>query len=116
MNRGDVVIADFPFQDVPVAKIRPAMVVQNDTDNRVLPNTILAMITGNLTDAGKPTNLLIDPTTPEGAGSGLKGPSLVKCGNLATVRQQRVLRIIGRLHDPLMQQINECLKAALELA
>jgi mRNA-degrading endonuclease toxin of MazEF toxin-antitoxin module len=83
MTRGDVVIANFPFQDVPGAKVRPALVVQNNSDNAALPNTILAMITGNLADAGRPTNLLVDPTSAEGAGSGLRGPSLVKCENLA---------------------------------
>jgi mRNA interferase MazF len=115
MNRGDVVVANFPFQDVPGAKVRPALVVQNDADNAALPNTILAMITGNLADAGRATTLLVDPATPDGAGSGLSGPSLVKCENLATVRQFRVIRTIGRLSDVLMRQIDACLKAALDL-
>jgi mRNA interferase MazF len=47
MKRGDVVIADFPFQDVPGSKIRPAVVVQNDADNGTQVNTILVMITGS---------------------------------------------------------------------
>jgi mRNA interferase MazF len=115
MRRGDVVLADFPFQDVPGSKVRPALVVQNDADNQALANTILAMITGNLRDTGRPTNVLVDPAAPEGAGCGLRGPSLVKCGNLATVRQQRVLQVIGRLSDSLLQKVNDCLKAALEL-
>jgi mRNA interferase MazF len=115
MKRGDVVIADFPFQDVPGSKVRPALVVQNDTDNAALDNTILAMITGSKRGLGRPTNVLVDPATPEGAGSGLTGPSLVKCGNLATVRQSRVLKIIGRLSAALMQQVDDALKTALAL-
>ena len=51
MKRGDVVLADFPFQDTPGSKVRPAVVVQNDADNQSLANTVLAMITGNLTTA-----------------------------------------------------------------
>jgi len=115
MNRGDVVIVPFPFQDKPGEKIRPAVVVQCDVENRRLANTILAMITGNLDDAGQPTTVLVDPTTPEGAGSGLTGPSLVKCHNLATIRQRRVKQVIGHLSATIMQQINLGLKAALEL-
>lgn len=115
MKRGDVVIADFPYQDVPGSKIRPAVVVQNDTDNAALPNTILAMITGNLADAARPTAVLVDPATPEGAGSGLSGPSLIKCGNLATVRQVRVKRIIGHLSDAIVRKVDGALKAALAL-
>jgi mRNA-degrading endonuclease toxin of MazEF toxin-antitoxin module len=89
MNRGDVVLVPFPFQDRPGEKIRPAVVVQSDAGNARLANTILAMITGNLKDAGQPATVLIDPATADGAGSGLHGPSLVKCYNLATVRQQQ---------------------------
>jgi len=48
MNRGDVVLVPFPFQDKPGEKVRPAVVVQSDAENRRLANTILAMITGNL--------------------------------------------------------------------
>ncbi len=115
MNRGDVVIVPFPYQDKPGEKIRPAVVVQSDAENRRLANTILAMITGNLDDAGQPTTVLVDPGTPGGSGSGLHGPSLVKCYNLSTVRQRRVLHVIGHLSDVVMQQVNDALKRALEL-
>jgi mRNA interferase MazF len=115
MNRGDVVVVPFPFQDKPGEKVRPAVVVQADAENRRLANTVLAMITGNLADAGQPTTVLVDPTTPDGAGSGLSGPSLIKCYNLATVRQRRVLHVIGHLSDAIMRQVDAALKAALQL-
>jgi mRNA interferase MazF len=115
MNRGDVVLVPFPFQDRPGEKIRPAVVVQSDAGNTRLGNTILAMITGNLKDAGQPTTVFIDPGTADGAGSGLGGPSLVKCYNLATVRQRRVLQVIGHLSAAVMPKVNDALKAALDL-
>ena len=87
MTRGDVVLVPFPFQDKSGEKIRPALVVQSNAENQRLANTILAMLTGNLDDSGEPTTILIDPGTQHGASSGLKGPSLVKCYNLATMRQ-----------------------------
>lgn len=115
MNRGDVVIVPFPFQDKPGEKIRPALVVQGDAENRRLLNTILAMVTGNLNDVGQATTVLVDPASPEGGHSGLRGPSLVKCYNLTTIRQKRVLQVLGHLSDPLMAQIDLALKAALAL-
>ena len=115
MKRGDVVLVPFPFQDKLGEKVRPAVVVQCDAENRRLANTILAMITGNLDDVGKSTTVLIDPQTPEGVKAGLNGPSLVKCYNLATVRQRRIFHILGHLPAPLMLQVNEALNAALEL-
>ena len=44
MNRGDVVIVPFPFQDRPGEKIRPAVVVQSDVENQWLGNTVLALL------------------------------------------------------------------------
>ncbi len=47
-RRGDVVIVDFPFADTGDSKVRPAVVVQNDRDNKRFRKTVIAMITGNL--------------------------------------------------------------------
>jgi mRNA interferase MazF len=115
VKRGDVVVVPFPFQDRPGEKVRPALVVQSDAENQRLANVVLAMITGNLNDTGQPTTVLVDPKTANGAGSGLTASSLVKCYNLATIRKRRVLQVIGHLPDALMQQVNQALRAALEL-
>lgn len=115
MKRGDVVVVPFPFQDKMGEKVRPAVIVQGDSENQRLANTVLAMVTGNLADAGKPTTVVVDPATSDGAGSGLSGPSLVKCYNLATVRQRRVIQVIGHLSSPIIQQIDTALRTALDL-
>jgi mRNA interferase MazF len=115
MKRGDVVLVPFPFQDKLREKIRPAVVVRSDAETARLVNTIVAMITGNTDDAGQPTTLLVDPSTPEGAGSGLAGPSLIKAYNLSTVRQKRVIATVGHLSDVLKNKLDDCLKAALDL-
>ena len=115
MKRGDVVLVPFPFQDKLGEKVRPAVIVQCDAENRRLGNTILAMITGNLDDSDQPTTVFVDPRTTDRAGAGLPGPSLVKCRNLATVRQRRVLHVLGRLSNSLMQDLERALKAALQL-
>jgi mRNA-degrading endonuclease toxin of MazEF toxin-antitoxin module len=39
----------------------------------------------------------------------------VKCGKLFTVSEDHITKKLGQLSQALMQQINECLKAALEL-
>jgi mRNA interferase MazF len=114
-RRGDVVLFDFPYADGTGSKVRPALVVQNDVDNRRLKQTILAMITGNTRHAREPTQLLIDTPTPDGKASGLAGTSAVKCSVLVTVVQSDVKRTIGRLSDGLMDAADDCLKAALDL-
>jgi mRNA-degrading endonuclease toxin of MazEF toxin-antitoxin module len=41
--------------------------------------------------------------------------SVVNCNTLTTVRQDEVLRTLGSLSGSAMQQIDQCLKAALAI-
>jgi len=115
MKRGDVVIVQFPYVDGSRGKNRPALVVQNDRDNQRLTHTVIAMITGNTRHVAETTQVLVDLTTAEGHSAGLNGPSSIKCGNLFTIAQQDVLRVIGHLSPPLLNQADQALKAALQL-
>ena len=98
------------------SKVRPALIVQNDRDNQRLTNAIVALITKNVSRVHEPTQLLIDLSTAEGRQSGLNQTSAVTCGNLFTVAQTKVRRVIGSLSPAAMIQVDACLKAALELA
>jgi mRNA interferase MazF len=115
MKRGDVVILDHPYSDGSGSKVRPALVVQNDRDNRRLTNTMVALITRNISRVGEPSQLLIDVTNSEGRQSGLNQVSAVNCTNLFTVAQTKVRRVIGSLPPSLMAKVDDCLRAALEL-
>lgn len=115
MSRGDVVVVQFPYADGTRGKNRPALVVQNDRDNRRLANTIVAMISGNTQHAAERTQVLVDPGTPHGVSSGLHGPSVVKCCNLVTIRQQDIHSTIGRLSSVLLAEVDDALKAVLQL-
>jgi mRNA interferase MazF len=115
-KRGDIVIVAFPFATGGGGKNRPALVIQGDRNNQRLSNTIVAMITGNTRLAGtEPTQLLIDPTTPDGKLSGLAYPSAVKCENLYTIGQEDIIRTVGSLPASLMVKVDDCLRASLNL-
>jgi mRNA interferase MazF len=115
MNRGQVVIVDFPFTSGTQSKVRPALVVQNDRENRRLSKTIVAMITGNLRRIAEPTHLLLDPSTPDAASCGLHGRSLVTCVNVYTIDQMSVKHVIGSLFTATMTQVDACLRQAFDL-
>lgn len=116
VNRGDVVLVSVPFTSGTASKTRPVLVVQADHNNRRLQDTIVAVITSTTRRASlEPTQLLIEVATPEGRQSGLLHDSAVKCERLHTVLQSQIQRTIGSLPAALMQQVNDCLKAALEL-
>lgn len=116
VQRGDVVIIDHPFSDATGSKVRPAVVVQSDARNALLRETVVVLISKNLKHIGTdPTQLLIDMATPDGKLSGLRVDSAVKCGKLFTLHEDMIRKKIGVLSAPLMKQVNDCLKAALDL-
>ena len=115
VNRGEVVMTRFPHAAGTRGKKRPVVVVQSDVYNSRMRHAIVAEITKNLGAVGDPSCLLIDITTTEGKASGLTQNSVVGCLFLATVAESRISTPIGKLSAPIMQQIDNCLKAALGL-
>ena len=112
---GDVVLARLPLVTRPGAKVRPVLVVQDDTNNARMTNTIVAFITTNTSRSHLPTQVLIDITTPEGQQSGLLAESVVTCENLITIAQSQA-RKIGNLPPSLLRKVDDALKASLGLA
>lgn len=115
VKRGDIILTFVLNVGSQGGKKRPALVVQSDHNNARLDETIIAAITSNLTRVHEATQLLIEVATPDGAASGLLHDSAVRCERLHSIPQADIQRVIGKLSDTLMRQINECLKAALAL-
>ncbi|REJ89239.1 MAG: type II toxin-antitoxin system PemK/MazF family toxin [Planctomycetota bacterium] len=117
VRRGEIVLVDFPFSDQTGRKVRPALVVQNDQWNRVIDDTILALITGSRRRRiGAATQFVSELATPEGQQSGLRLDSIVQCENLVTYDQNMILKRLGSLPQQAMTQIDECLNSALGIA
>ena len=114
-SKGDVVLVDYPFSSGAGLKRRPALVVQNDTDNSRLRNTIIALISSNTSRVHQATQMLIDISTTEGQLSGLHSNSAVVCTALFTIEQRLVVQRIGHLSTSHVSQVDACLKAALGL-
>jgi mRNA-degrading endonuclease toxin of MazEF toxin-antitoxin module len=116
IRRGSVVTLDFPQGPGQPPKRRPAIVIQCDRNNVRLTNAIFAMVSSNVLLAAKePSQVLIDPATPEGKMSGLVRTSVIKCENLYTLPQSTVARTIGHLPPTLLSQLDDALKASLQL-
>lgn len=105
----------FPHAAGTRGKRRPVLVVQSDIYNGRAPHAIVAEITTNLAAASDPTCLLIDISTPDGQASGLNQNSVVTCLFLATLNQDRIDPVIGKLSPAMMQQVDVCLKTAMAL-
>ena len=116
VRHGDVVLLPISFVSGVGSKVRPAVVVQNDNLNVRLQSTVVAIITSTTARTKvEPTQLFIDLSTPDGRRTGLLHDSSVKCEHLDTVDQRDIFRVIGRFSPSLLQQLEPCLKAVLDL-
>jgi mRNA interferase MazF len=112
--RGDIVLADLAYSDRSGTKKRPVLVVSSDRNNQVIDDVILAAIS-SVTRTGAFTHVRVDPTTAEGKSTNLLHVSFIQCENLFTVDKRFIERRLGQLSAQLQNQVNGCLKAALEI-
>ncbi len=113
-RRGDVVLVLFPNSDLRTAKRRPALVIQAADLNTGLPQTLVAMITSNLSRAGHLSRVPVRLASPEGRASGLRTDSVIMADNIATIADSEIDSVLGRL--PEMTAMNAALKCTLGLA
>jgi mRNA interferase MazF len=108
MNRGDVVLFDFPFTDRTGSKLRPAVVVQADFLNRTIDDTVLALVTR--TRRGNSTEVPIEP-----ADAGIRHASIIDCKNLLTADKSFVHAVLGRLPNAIIEKVDRALVISLGL-
>lgn len=112
-KRGDVVLVKFPMPDLSEYKPRPALVIQNDNNNKRLKTTILLQITSNVSRKNEPTQFFISHTNEEGSHAGLKTDSVVKAESIFTLPQENIYKVIGSLTGEALEEIDTCLKVSL---
>jgi mRNA interferase MazF len=110
-RRGDVFVVDFdPTMGAEIRKRRPALVIQNDIDNRHSPVTIVAAITSQVDGTQYPTEVQVRP--PEG---GLSKPSTVLLNQIRSIDGRRLVRRLGHLKPETMRRADRALRISLGL-
>jgi mRNA interferase MazF len=94
-KRGDVVLVLFPDSNLRTAKRRPALVIQADNLNTGLKQTIVAMITSNISRANHPSRVMLLLNSSEGRQAHILMDSVVMTDNLATIRENEIDRSLG---------------------
>jgi mRNA-degrading endonuclease toxin of MazEF toxin-antitoxin module len=115
MNRGNVILVRFPHPSGQRGKKRPAVIVQSDTYAGTVRTVVVAEITKKLMMASDAACLFIDTNTTEGKATGLVRDSVVSCLVLVTVYADTIETVVGTLSPKMKQDLDDCLKAALEL-
>ena len=110
-KRGEVYIVAFdPTRGSEIKKTRPAVIIQNDIDNRYSPLTIVAPITSKFDETIYPTEVLV--RAPEG---GLKLDSVISINQLRAVDKERLGRRLGALRPATITLVNEAIAMSLAL-
>ena len=112
-KRGDVVLVLFPDSNLRSAKRRPALVVQADNLNTGLQQTIVAMITSNMSRSVHPSRVTLPLDSPEGRLAHILTDSVVMTDNLATIRENEIDRALGKLND--LTEVEVALRRTLSL-
>jgi mRNA interferase MazF len=111
VKRGDVYVVELdPTRGSEIKKTRPAVIIQNDVDNRYSPITVVAPITSKFDTELYPTEVLVKP--PEG---GLRTDSVVLLNQLRAVDGSRLGRRLGALKPATMALVNDGLAIVLAL-
>lgn len=106
-----MVVVDFdPTIGAEIRKRRPALVVQNDIDNRHSPITIVAAITSRIDGIQYPTEVHIHPSE-----AGLTRPSVVLLNQIRSIDRRRLVGRLGRLRPETMACVDRALQISLGL-
>ena len=111
MKKGDIVLIKFPFTDFSSAKLRPALII---TDESKSEDFILAFITTQLEQKEK-YDVLLSIKFEDFQKTGLKKESILKLNKLTTLNKRMIVGKIGFLKGKLIDEVNNNLKSLFKI-
>lgn len=113
MQRGDVVLVELPhvmgISGHEQIGTRPALIVHGDTTSGSLSVVMIIPMTSNLTAQSFAHTVLIQPSRQ----NGLSMPSVILVFQLRAIDKRRIVKKLGVIETPIMEQVNEELKKLL---
>jgi mRNA interferase MazF len=101
--RGDVILARFPFTDGRGAKLRPVLVLARVPGPH--DDLLVLFISSQVRLAVPGVGVVLASHHPAFARSGLKLPSVLRIGKLATISSDVIVGPLGQLGDPLLSDV-----------
>lgn len=105
MKKGSVVLIPFPFTDLKGSKVRPAVVLCESA-----LDVTICFVTSELKWQAK-YDVPVNPSE----NNGLKVPSLIRVGKIATIDKDLILGELGKLSVTETIELNKGLKDLLQL-
>jgi mRNA interferase MazF len=112
LNKGDIVLVEFPFTDLSQTKLRPAIVLAVSI---WLDEITLCFVSSQAVDVLKSNEFALHPTDPEFAETGLRVASKVRVTRITMLNSLLIKRRLGRLGSRSTQALNEYLLQAFRL-
>jgi len=115
MQRGDIILVNLPqvagISGHEQTGTRPGLVVHDDATSDSLSLIMIVPITSNLATRKYAHTVLVQPSTQ----NGLSMPSVLLVFQLRAIDKRRVVKKIGVIELPIMDQVNVELKKLLGL-
>ena len=110
IKRGDIFYVDFGVTVGSVqGRLRPVVILQNDTGNKHSPTLIVATITSKSNKKRElPTHIVFNM-------DGLTKESIVQLEQITTIDKQQLINYVGKMPQSVMEEINKAAKISLAL-
>ncbi|MFL5803082.1 MAG: type II toxin-antitoxin system PemK/MazF family toxin [Roseiflexaceae bacterium] len=112
-SQRDIILVPFPFSDLSGQKVRPVLILSNDTYNQHSADVVVCGLTTNLRSA--PYTILVDVTDVEVSGT-LRHKSKIKADTIASLEQSILIRPIARLKSSVFQNVIAAIEDLIRLS
>jgi mRNA interferase MazF len=111
-KRGEIYLTALdPTVGSEIKKTRPALVIQNNTSNRLTSTTIVAPLTSTVRFPLNPVHALI----PADAATGLSAPSVALLNQIRVVDRCRFIKRLGSVDATTLRQIEAAIEISLDV-
>jgi len=113
LKRGDIVLVPFPFTNLTVEKLRPAIIISSDPQEL---DVVIAFIS-SIVPPGElsATDFLLTADHPDFTKTGLKKASVFKMRKLLTIERAKIVRRLGEVNPAIQKKLDGRLKNGLGL-
>ncbi len=102
MHKGDIILIPFPFSDLSGQKVRPALVLTVQPKGEDCTVCFISSVIKNK----DPFDIQISPNST----NGIKVPSVIRVGKIATLEKKISVGSIGELDDSYMKEVTSKLR------
>jgi mRNA interferase MazF len=108
MQTGDIIIVSFPYTDLVSSKARPAVVVTQTKDS--YNDVIIALISSVVPTTILPYQMVLQPDDI----NNLRAASVIKVSRLATVEENKIVAVIGKLSSAQLTTFKTLFKSLVD--